>query len=483
MIAMADWLPEYQELAGIKARALTLDSRTLTAGAIFVALKGQQVDGHDFIDTAIRRGAVAVLAERHTDRTAASVPVCVVADLRRRLGDLAHRFYGSVSAKLRVIGITGTNGKTSTSQYIAQAFASLGQSCGVVGTNGQGLWGQLRPMVNTTPDVISLHAELAAQYQQGAEVCAVEASSHGLHQHRLDGVRFGTAVFTNLSRDHLDYHATMAAYGRAKWQLMSWPGLQHAVVNLDDTWVQTHLASIKAETITTYSIEREADVFARAVHCHSGGINAQLITRHGDADLHLSLIGRFNLSNILAALAVLLAEGITLATAVQVLAAAHPVVGRMEILQQPGSPTVVVDYAHTPDALAQALQAAREHVPARLGVVFGCGGDRDRGKRPQMAAVAERHADFIIVTDDNPRTEDAAAIRAQISAGFSATAPYEVIADRQAAIVSALDRCTPEDVVLVAGKGHESYQDIAGVKHPFSDQATVRRWQEARDVG
>ncbi|EAR08936.1 UDP-N-acetylmuramoyl-L-alanyl-D-glutamate--2,6-diaminopimelate ligase [Reinekea blandensis] len=483
MISMMDWLPEHPELAGVKAVDITLDSREVTRGSVFIALKGFHADGHDFIQSAIDKGAVAILCERRVPiQHDTQVPVCVVDGLRDQLGELAHRFYGSVTHKLRVIGITGTNGKTSTCQYVAQSLDFLGRRCGIIGTNGQGLWGQLSDTLNTTPDVIRLHEELSRQQSQGAEFCAMEVSSHGLDQGRVDGLHFSTAVFTNLSRDHLDYHHSMEAYFEAKWRLMRWPGLRNAVVNLDDEWVQKNRERIMAERVWTYALETDADVQALEVNCHEAGIDAKVKTPETDVDLNLRLLGRFNLSNALAALTVMLAEGVPVNTAARVISNCNPVKGRMETLRSAYSPTVVVDYAHTPDALEKALQSCREHVNGRLVVIFGCGGDRDGGKRPEMARVAEQYADVVVVTDDNPRTEPSARIIADIEQGFSTEANYRVIPDRREAIVQTLNDSERSDVVLIAGKGHESYQEIDGVRHPFSDQDTVLNWQEAQHV-
>jgi UDP-N-acetylmuramoyl-L-alanyl-D-glutamate--2,6-diaminopimelate ligase len=327
-----------------------------------------------------------------------------------------------------------------------------------------------------------LHAEIARQKNQGAELCAMEVSSHGLDQGRVDGVVFSSAVFTNLSRDHLDYHSTMEAYGQAKWQLMSWPNLKNAIVNIDDEWVCEHLDSITADNVVTYSIERSADIQATNIRCHQAGTDATVLTKRGSVELNLRLLGRFNLSNALAAFSVLLAEGIPLNTAARVISNCSPVKGRMETLRMKYSPTVVVDYAHTPDALENALKACREHVKGRLGVIFGCGGERDSGKRPQMASVAESIADFIVVTDDNPRAENSENIIAEIMAGFGSDQVVDAIPDRKTAIIETLDKCGSADVILIAGKGHESYQEIDGIRHPFSDQETVLNWQEALDV-
>lgn len=482
MISMMEWLPEYPQLAGIKAIDITQDSREVTRGSIFVALKGFTVDGHDYINEAIEKGAVAVLCEHAVASSDAQVPVCEVADLKGRLGELAHRFYESSTETLRVIGITGTNGKTSTCQYIAQSLDFLGRRCGIIGTNGQGLWGQLTDTLNTTPDVIRLHEELHRQKEQGAEFCAMEVSSHGLDQGRVDGIHFSTAVFINLSRDHLDYHKTMQAYGEAKWRLMQWPDLGNAIVNADDEWVKQNIDSIKAKRIWTYGIDSEADVQAFDIVCHQAGIDAKVRTPDAVVELNLRLLGRFNVSNALAALTVMLAEGVPVNTAARVISNCNPVKGRMETLRSKYSPTVVIDYAHTPDALAKALEACRDHVSGRLGVVFGCGGDRDGGKRPEMAEIAERLADFVVVTDDNPRSESSEQIIADISAGFSPNAAVQQIPDRKSAILQTLAAADNDDVILIAGKGHESYQEVLGVRHPFSDQDTVLSWQEAQDV-
>ena len=480
MIHMLEWLPDFPQLAGIKATDLSLDSREISKGSIFIALRGFQHDGHAFIEDAIRQGAVAVLCEQVPEQASRTVPICVIENLRERLGDLAHRFFGSATDTLGLIGVTGTNGKTSTCQYIAQSLDFLGNRCGIIGTNGQGLWGQLTETLNTTPDVIRLHAELARQKKQGAEYCAMEVSSHGLDQGRVNGVRFATAVFTNLSRDHLDYHHSMVAYGKAKWQLMRWPALTNAVVNLDDDWAQQHLDQVVAQRIWTYGLESEADISVTSMTCHAAGIDALVQTPMGEAQLNLRLLGRFNLANALAAFTVLLAEGIPLNTAARVVSNCSPVKGRMETLRAPYSPTVVIDYAHTPDALVKALQACREHVAGRLGVIFGCGGDRDRGKRPEMAEAAEANADFVVVTDDNPRTESSAAIIADVCKGFVAPEQVTVISDRKTAINQTLAQAQLDDVILIAGKGHEAYQEINGVKHPFSDQDAVRLWQEVQ---
>lgn len=480
---MTPWHPGLTgipELSGLAVHNLTLDSRDVSRNDVFIALKGASLDGHDYIDSAVRAGAVAVIAERPVAGT--EVPVVVIPELRSRLGQLADDFYQAPSSALEVIGITGTNGKTSTCQYIAQSLDYLGRRCGIIGTNGQGLWGALQETLNTTPDVVSLHRELARQRDQGGGYCAMEVSSHGLDQGRVAGVRFKTAVFTNLSRDHLDYHGTMEAYGNAKWTLLQWPGLVNAIVNLDDAWVQHHLDSIVAERVLTFGHAPGAAIRVISYQCHPGGIDARVATPWGEAELNLPLLGLFNLSNALAAFTLLLSESVPLSTAARVLSTLRPVKGRMEKLALESGLTVVVDYAHTPDALGKALSACRAHVAGRLGVVFGCGGDRDAGKRPEMAAAAEQGADFVVVTDDNPRHEASASILADIRRGFARPDSVTEIPDRRSAIEQTLARCGAGDVLLIAGKGHEAYQDVMGFRQSFSDQQTVLAWQEVHHV-
>ncbi|WP_051207154.1 UDP-N-acetylmuramoyl-L-alanyl-D-glutamate--2,6-diaminopimelate ligase [Saccharospirillum impatiens] len=480
MMTLRNGLPGIAQLSGLAVRDLTLDSREVGRNDVFIALKGAAFDGHDYVNAAVKAGAVAVIAEHPV--AGAAVPVAVIPDLRARLGDLAHDFYQSSDEPLHLIGITGTNGKTSTCQYIAQSLDYLGKRCGIIGTNGQGLWGALQETLNTTPDVVRLHRELARQRDQGGRFCAMEVSSHGLDQGRVDGVRYKTAVFTNLSRDHLDYHGTMEAYGNAKWTLLQWPGLVNAIVNLDDAWVQQHLDSIVAERIITFGQSSQADIRVVSCQCHPGGMDAVIATPWGETELNLPLLGLFNLSNALAAFAVLMTESVPLSTAARVLSTLRPVKGRMEKLTLASGTTVVVDYAHTPDALSKALSACRDHVSGRLGVIFGCGGDRDSGKRPEMAMAAEQGADFVVVTDDNPRSESSAAILADIRQGFARSENVTEIPDRRSAIEQTLARCGAGDVVLIAGKGHEAYQEVMGTRHPFSDQETVLAWQEVNHV-
>ncbi|MCH8531326.1 MAG: UDP-N-acetylmuramoyl-L-alanyl-D-glutamate--2,6-diaminopimelate ligase [Saccharospirillum sp.] len=481
MKSLLEWLPEHTSLAGVKGQDLTLDSREVRRGSVFVALRGSAADGHDYVQAAVDAGAVAILAE-HPVASPVNIPLVVIPELRQRLGELADAFYDHPSQQLNMVGITGTNGKTSTCQYIAQSLDFLGRRCGIIGTNGQGLWGALQETINTTPDVVRLHRELARQWQQGGRYCAMEVSSHGLDQRRVDGVAFRSAIFTNLSRDHLDYHGTMEAYGEAKWRLLRWPGLRTAIVNADDAWAQQNHHRIEAEQVLTYGLAEAADIRVRQYRCHPTGLDAELETPWGPAELNLPLLGVFNLSNALAAFTLLLAESVPLSTAARVISNLRPVKGRMEVFRLTSGPSVVVDYAHTPDALEKALAACRDHVSGRLGVIFGCGGDRDRGKRPEMARAAESSADFVVITDDNPRSEASADILNDVLAGFEQPERVTCISDRREAILQTLSQCSTEDVVLIAGKGHEAYQEIQGIRHHFSDQEIVQSWQEVPHV-
>ncbi len=488
---LQDLLP-VPEAADRPVTGLCADSREAMPGDLFVARRGLTVNAADFIDDAIARGAVAVLWEpepgvqavpvawRHP-ASGTPVPVLAMPGLGAQLGEIADRFYANPSRALEITGITGTNGKTSVSHFLATAL-SAEAPWGVLGTLGCGLVGDLAPTTHTTPDVIRVHRALAELRESGAAGVAMEVSSHALDQHRVDGVRFDYAVFTNLSRDHLDYHGDMAAYAEAKARLFRWPGLRGAVINVDDETGRMIRAELSPETVRlTFGLEPEhhPDLLARDIELTPAGFTARVETPLGAGTLHAPLLGRFNVANLLAALGVLLLRGMPLATALARLAAVTPVPGRMESHGGDGRPTVVVDYAHTPDALAQVLGALREHGPERLICVFGCGGDRDRGKRPQMGAVAERLADRVVITDDNPRSEDPAAIRAEILAGLQAPEAALNIPDRARAIAEAVATAGPRDIVLVAGKGHENRQILGAGQIPFSDADEVRRALEA----
>lgn len=464
---------------------LTLDSRKVSPGGMFVALSGRSAHGLAFAGEAQRRGAAGILFEPPApiglELPAMALPVPA---LRAHLGDIADRYFGSPSQSLRVVGVTGTNGKTSTVQLLAQALTGEGRRAGSIGTLGSGLHGALREGERTTPDVIAVHAALAALRDEGADDVAMEVSSHALDQGRVDAVRFQVAVFTNLTRDHLDYHGDMAAYGAAKARLFAWPGLKSAVVNLDDAFGAQVFAALPAGVEAIGVSRRDAAgarLRAEAIELSAAGIGFDLAAGVERERVHSRLLGRFNIDNLLAVAGVLTTYGWPLARIAATLAVLEPVAGRMNRLGGDGAqPLVVVDYAHTPDALEQALGSLRGHTAGRLICVFGCGGERDAGKRPQMAAIAQAGADAVIVTDDNPRGEDGDAIVADILEGFADAAAVTVARDRAAAIARAIGMAGPGDTVLIAGKGHEPYQEVRGVRHPFDDRVVAAHMLEER---
>jgi len=462
---------------------ITLDSRHVRDGDLFVAFPGLRHDGRDYIAQAVAAGAAAVVLESQgAVAHQLAVPSVQIEGLAEQLSALADRFYQQPSAALQVIGITGTNGKTSVSQMLAQALDRLGSRCGVIGTLGSGLAGALIDHGMTTPDAVAVQAQLASMRDQGASHVAMEVSSHALEQHRVAAVRFAVAVFTNLSRDHLDYHGTMAAYGEAKARLFQ-RDLQAAVVNLDDAFGR-ELAERCAAPVIGYSLsEPAATLYCRELVCDSLGLNARLQVQGREFALRSPLLGSFNMSNLLAVLGSLLALGVDAGAAVEQVAQLQPPAGRMQRLGGGDLPLVVVDYAHTPDALEKALTALHQHAAGRVVCIFGCGGDRDNGKRPMMARVAEQFAEAVVVTDDNPRTEPSQQIIEQICQGAEHPQALTVIPNRAQAIASTIAAARPGDVILLAGKGHENYQEIDGVRHPFSDieQASLalQHWEAA----
>ncbi len=474
--------------AGIMVSDVTADSRAVTPGALFLACRGRTHHGLRFAAEALTRGARAVLYESEGAESDAQAPrsadafVGGVAKLSAHAGTIADRFFGAPSAQLTVAGITGTNGKTTCAWLLAQALEAVGRPAAYMGTLGFGRPPQLTPTVHTTADAVNVQRQLAALRALGAECVGMEVSSHALDQFRVEAVRFNTAAFTNLTRDHLDYHGTMAAYGAAKARLFAFPGLVQRVINIDDPFgaALASRASPARLTVTTRNPSFTPDAgerqYLRAVRVRpdASGLAIAIESSWGPAELALRLMGEFNVDNALTVLAVLLAWGVPLSSAAQALGRCRAASGRMEMLGGgAGAPLATVDYAHTPDALEQALRAARLHCRGLLRVVFGCGGDRDPGKRPLMGSIAGALADDLIVTDDNPRTEDPAGIVAQIVAGAGQRAPLVIEHDRERAIRLALARSAAADVVLIAGKGHEDYQIIGSVRRPFSDQAVV----------
>ncbi len=471
----------------VDVTGLTQDSRSVRPGDAFVALAGHSTHGLRFAQSALDAGAAAILFEPPLPDSHPVPPGAIaVPALRAHLGAIAARCYDAPARALEVIGVTGTNGKTSTVQLLAQALSLHGGGCvaGSIGTLGAGLYGALRAGERTTPDVIEVQRLLAQMRDAGATHVAMEVSSHALAQGRVAAVVFRVAAFTNLTRDHLDYHGDMDAYGAAKAMLFRWPGLRAAVINLDDAFGRTLRADVPGPVRrigVSSRGEEGAALRADAVTLSAGGVGFDLVAGQERRHVASRLLGRFNVDNLLAVAGVLLALDWPLQEIADVLPRLDPVAGRMSrVGGEGGLPLVVVDYAHTPDALEQALTSLRGHARGALVCVFGCGGERDRGKRPQMAAIAAALADRVIVTDDNPRGEDGDAIVAEILAGFARRDAVRVERDRAAAIALAVTEAGADDVVLIAGKGHEAYQEIAGRKHPFDDLALARGALEMR---
>lgn len=458
---------------------LALDSRRVRAGDAFFALHGTRGHGIEFVAGAVQRGASVVLAEAPPRALKdPGVPVLWIDSLHTFVGEIASRFFGRPSESMRVIGITGTNGKTSTVQLLAQALETLGHRTATIGTLGAGLHGQLREGERTTPDAIAVQSLMAEFHRDGATHVAMEVSSHALEQGRVAAIDFDVAAFTNLTRDHLDYHGSMEAYGAAKARLFAWPDLEAAVINVDDAFGRK-LADKLASDVKALRLSGAgdvcADIAATDVTTSAEGVTFHLRTPWGARVVRSRLLGRFNVENLLTVAGCLGALGESFDRIVDAIEALQPVNGRMNrIGGVEGLPLVVVDYAHTPDALEQAILALRAHCAAKLICVFGCGGERDAGKRPQMGGIAERLADIAIVTDDNPRGEDGDAIVAQILAGMKQPQYATVLRDREAAIRAALGMAGPGDVVLIAGKGHETYQESAAGKRAFDDMAVAR---------
>jgi UDP-N-acetylmuramoyl-L-alanyl-D-glutamate--2,6-diaminopimelate ligase len=471
------------ELDSVRWSVLQADSRRIMPGHVFVALQGATVDGRDYISDAIHRGASAVVMEAEAKAPAVeyrgSVPLISVVGLSAKMSAIAARAYADPSAELNIIGVTGTNGKTTCSLLIAQLLEALGQRAAVVGTLGYGRVGEpLQATGFTTPDAISSQALLRDLAEQRIGSVVMEVSSHALAQGRVKAVRMSTAVFTNLSHDHLDFHGDLKAYGKAKARLLKARDLQCAIINRDDSWCKSLLK--KAETLEqvfSYSLSsKKADVYFEALTYCADGITGTVHTPKGSAEITSSLIGDFNASNILATIAVAISQGYALDKIAAVVPRLQSAPGRMEQvrLRVDQGVQVVVDYAHTPDALEKTLRALRRHTEGSLWCVFGCGGDRDREKRPAMGRVAEKSADYTIVTNDNPRGEDPASIAGEIVRGMHHPERCLVIAERDKAIDLAVQQARAGDTVLLAGKGHEAVQIFAQRQLPFSDVQQAR---------
>ena len=482
--------PLNQLLAGL-ARAPELevtgvetDSRRVTAGDAFLAVKGIGSHGLQHVELALQRGASAVVWEPApgiAEPDDLPVPQIAVESLSKRVGEIAARFHGEPAKQLFTVGVTGTDGKTSTAYLVAQAFDALGLDCGYLGTIGYGRVSALREASHTTPDAIRLQTLFADFVGDGLKACAMEVSSHALDQARVSGIGFDVAILTNVTRDHLDYHGTVEAYAAAKQKLFTTYARGSVVLNRDDATGARWASELSHSTtpVIRYGIEGALPqdgryLIARDLKLSTEGLAFTLESSWGRAAIHSRLLGRFNVYNLLAALAALLVKGATLAEAVPVLARLNTVPGRIEGFKGPkAAPLVVVDYAHTPEALAQILAAVRAHCTGRLICVFGCGGDRDRGKRPLMGRAAEQGADLSLITNDNPRSELPEAIASDILAGLAEPAKMRVIYDRAEAIRTAVQAAGPNDVVVIAGKGHETTQTMGTEVRAFSDRAFV----------
>ncbi|MBU9347094.1 UDP-N-acetylmuramoyl-L-alanyl-D-glutamate--2,6-diaminopimelate ligase [Burkholderia multivorans] len=477
------------------AAQLHADTRSLRAGDVFVAYAVDGADNRAFIADALARGAAAVLYQPEGLAATPNAPVALaVPALDQLAGEIASGWYGDPSDGLLAIGVTGTNGKTTCTQWIAAALTALHQPCAIIGTLGSGMPGHLVPTGFTTPDAPQLQRSLAQLRDGGAQAVAMEVSSHALHQGRVNGTAFDIAVFTNLTQDHLDYHRTFEAYEAAKAKLFAWRGLRAAVVNRDDAAGRRLLEKLagRVRTIaygigdTQQALDADRELVALDVRATATGTAFRLRSSWGDADVEVGTLGTFNVSNLLAVLGALLAADVPFDAALAEIARLEPVNGRMQRLGgrlQNDEPLVVIDYAHTPDALEKTLDALRPIAVARGGrlvCMFGCGGDRDATKRPLMGAIAERLADDVVVTSDNPRSEDPQAIIDQIVAGMTAPDLARRIEDRASAILQAVRGAAREDVVVLAGKGHEATQEIMGKKRAFSDQDHARLALAAR---
>ncbi|MBM4189705.1 MAG: UDP-N-acetylmuramoyl-L-alanyl-D-glutamate--2,6-diaminopimelate ligase [Betaproteobacteria bacterium] len=468
-------------LAALRERmpraALTADSRRVRPGDIFLAWPGAVHDGRAHIAAAVEAGAAAVVWEPAEFVWPADVRVenFALAGLARLAARLAVEWYGDPSSRLWSIGITGTNGKTSCSHWIAEALTRVGRKTAIVGTLGNGLVNAMHGSSHTTPDAVTLQGLLAGFADEGAAALAMEVSSHALDQGRVTGMHFDVAVLTNLSRDHLDYHGDMEAYAAAKSRLFAWPGLKAAVLNLDDALgarLATELAG-RVPQVLTYGIH-QGDIHTEALQMDADGVRFMLVTPVGTVAVRSPLLGRFNAENLLAVSGALLASGLSLAEVAAQLEQFTPVAGRLQVLpREAGGPRVVIDYAHTPDALEKVLATLRPITAGRLCCVFGCGGGRDRGKRPLMGTAVAQGADCAIVTSDNPRHEDPQTILNDILVAMPAG--QRALVDRGAAILAAIAEAEADDVVLIAGKGHENYQEIGGQRLPFSDAAVARQ--------
>ena len=493
-------LPAAPHFQNIDIEHVCIDSRKVKPGSVFCALKGEASDGHDFIGQALQKGAAAIFVEAvpavkedgphdlyeqafdlYGNKFAASaqVPILIIPNLYHRVGQLADYFYNYPSKKMKVIGVTGTNGKTSITHYLAQYLHLMGKKAAVIGTVGNGLWGHLHEAAQTTPDAISIQEMLRDFADQGVEYVAMEVSSHALAQNRVEGVHFCAAIFSNLTQDHLDYHGDMQHYAEAKAKLFSWPGLKYAIINHDDPYAAAMVRQTRPKTqcfLCSADTHEAPFYFVSEVEHTDSGQHFSFYTPQGKVRIKSQLLGEFNVANLSLTMTTLMALGLDLDLLARLSIFVHPVMGRMETLRRPGLPLVVLDYAHTPDALEKVLKSLQLYQKT-IWVVFGCGGNRDRGKRPKMAKIAEFYAEHVIVTEDNSRLESIKDIFADIRAGFCYPDKITFVADRTQAIYAALKHARPEDIVLLAGKGHETYLDKQGFKQHYDERAVVAEFQ------
>lgn len=477
---LSELVPNIPVHGDVAICGLTDDSRKVKPGYLFLASSGQTLDGRAFIEDAISGAASAVLCEPPTPQIDTSVPIIAIDGLGKMKGEIASRWFGEPSKHMTVVAVTGTNGKTSCSHFVSRILSLLGKPCGIVGTLGYGLPGAMSSPGLTTPGAIDLQSSLDQLAKAGCSAVCIEASSHGLDQGRLEGTSIDVSVFTNLTRDHMDYHHTVAHYKAAKQRLFHWPHLKAAVINVDDEFGKTLVANMSAGVqVITYSARADgagiADIYCQGLSFEPDGFSAQVLSPWGSGSVSSRLLGMFNVSNLLAAIGV---AGLLEYDFDDIAAAAsqvETVPGRMDVLEKDGFPLVIVDYAHTPDALEKALVAARQHCKGRLVCVAGCGGDRDKGKRPLMGKIMARFSDACVVTSDNPRSEDPESIIKQILADIEDTTTVRTEPDRARAIEIAISSATADDIVLIAGKGHETWQEVDGRREPFSDYDEVER--------
>lgn len=489
---LSDLLPDLPpELEGLMVTGLQLDSRAVRPGDLFLACAGESYHGVEYLEQAIAQGAVVAALEPPVPCTVeqSTIPTIEIAGLRRKASEIAGRFYHHPSYQLQLIGVTGTNGKSSVAHFIADALSQSGHGCGLIGTLGSGIFGDIKETGMTTPDPVRLQHDLYTMQQQGVTEVVMEVSSHALEQGRVDALAFDHAIYTNLTHDHLDYHGTLEHYASAKATLFKNPHLRTAIINSDDAEGERMGRTLAAGVeqirygLTLMADGQPPELFAHTLTFSMEGIKMGIQSPWGEETILVPLLGRFNASNTLAALAGLVVSGVTFSDACQRLQRLSQVPGRMErVAVQPDQPTVIVDFAHTPDALAHALSALLPHCRGHLWCVFGAGGDRDPTKRPLMGAVVERLADRVVITSDNPRSEKPRAIIDAILAGMIKPGNATLQLDRARAIAYAINHAKSGDLILIAGKGHEQVQIMAGVRYPFDDVAVATECLQRRGM-